>query len=79
MEKLQELQRKSNRDGMIISMYRQETIDEIPSLPTEWELDDPPICEEWTAALSKLKKGKAGGKTYRDNARVTCTWRSRVA
>ena len=45
------------------SQYRQETIDEIPNHPTEWELDDPPTCEELTVALSKLKKGKAGGKT----------------
>ena len=45
------------------SQYRQETIDEIPFHPTEWELDDPPTCEELTVALSKLKKGKAGGKT----------------
>ena len=44
------------------SQYRQETVDEIPSHPTEWELDDPPTCEELTVALSKLKKGKAGGK-----------------
>ena len=45
------------------SQYRQETIDEIPSHPTEWELDDSPTCEKLTAALSKLKRGKAGGKT----------------
>ena len=45
------------------SQCRQETIDEIPSHPTEWELDDPPTCEELTVALSKLKRGKAGGKT----------------
>jgi len=45
------------------SQYRQETIEEIPSHPTEWELDDPPTCEELMAALSKLKRGKAGGKT----------------
>ena len=45
------------------SQYRQETINEIPSHPTEWELDDPLTCEELMDAMSKLKKGKAGGKT----------------
>ena len=45
------------------SQYRQGTIDELPNHPAEWELDDPPTCKELTVALSKLKKGKAGGKT----------------
>ena len=29
------------------SQYRQGTIDELPNHPTEWELDDPPTCEEF--------------------------------
>ena len=45
------------------SQYRQEVIDGIPGHPVNWELDDPPTCEELLTALTKLKKGKAGGKT----------------
>ena len=35
----------------------------MPGHPIHRELDDPPTCEELRMALSKLKKGKAGGKS----------------
>ena len=45
------------------SEYRQEITDGMPSRPPFLELGDPPTLEELLSALSKLKKGKAGGKT----------------
>ena len=35
----------------------------MPAHPIHRELDDPPTCEELRIALSKSRKGKAGGKT----------------
>ena len=35
----------------------------MPSLPLCFDLDDPPTDEELEAALSRMKKGKAGGKS----------------
>ena len=47
----------------IPSEYSQEVIDLMPRRTPFLELDDPPTLEELLSALSKLKKGKAGGKT----------------
>ena len=35
----------------------------MPTHPTICELDEMPSCKELMSALSKLKKGKAGGRT----------------
>ena len=45
------------------SEYREQAINDLPLLPPIWELDSPPTDEELLQALSKLKKGKAGGKS----------------
>ena len=47
----------------ISSQYRQEVLDGMPSLPPIVELDHPPTFDELVEALSKLKRGKAGGRT----------------
>ena len=47
----------------IPSEYSQEEIDGLPQHPPHLELDEPPTLEELMKALSKLKRGKAGGKT----------------
>ena len=47
----------------ITNQYRQEVLDDMPSLPPVLELDHPPTFEEMMGALSKLKRGKAGGRT----------------
>lgn len=47
----------------IPSEYKEEVIAEIQQLPTKSHLDEPPTEEEIESALSKLKNGKAGGKT----------------
>ena len=47
----------------ITSPYRQEVIDEMTSHPPVLELDNPPTFEELENAMSKMKQGKAGGKT----------------
>ena len=44
------------------SEYCQEIIDGMPSHLPCLELDDPPTLEEFLSALSKLNRGKAGGK-----------------
>ena len=43
--------------------YKEEVIAEIQQLPIQSHLDEPPSEEEIETALSKLKNGKAGGKT----------------
>ena len=43
--------------------YRDEVIDDMPSLSTRWDLNDPPTAEELETALGKLKRGKAGGRS----------------
>ena len=45
------------------SEFCQDAIDTIPSHPPYLELDGPPTLEELWSALSKLKNGKASGKT----------------
>ena len=47
----------------IPSQYHQAVLDEMTSLPPALELDHPPTLEELIAALSRLKRGKAGGRT----------------
>ena len=47
----------------IPSKYKEDVIDEIQQLPTQLHLDEPPKEEEIESALSKLKNGKASGKT----------------
>lgn len=44
-------------------MYSQNVIEDLPTLSSEIEQDDPPLMEELMSALGKLKKGKAGGRT----------------
>ena len=48
----------------IPSQFKEEVISEIPARPTELSLDDPPSYDELMQALGKLKRGKAGGKTW---------------
>ena len=43
--------------------FNQEVIDKLPQHPSYLELDEPPTLDELLEALSKLKRGKAGGKT----------------
>ena len=45
------------------SEYGEQAINDLPFLPPIWELDSPPTDEELLQVLSKLKKGKAGGKS----------------
>ena len=47
----------------IPSQYHQAVLDEMISLPPALVLDHPPTLEELIAALSRLKRGKAGGRT----------------
>ena len=47
----------------IPSEYREQVINDMPSLPPILELDSPPTDEELSEALSKLKNRKAGGKS----------------
>ena len=47
----------------IPSQYCQKALDAMPSLYPDMELDHPPTFEELMEALSKLKRGKAGGTT----------------
>ena len=47
----------------IPSQYRQMVLDEMHSLPPALELDHPPTYDELIDTLSKLKRGKGGGKT----------------
>ena len=46
----------------IPSQYQQAVLDKMTSLPLALELDHPPTLEELIAALSRLKRGKAGGR-----------------
>ena len=46
----------------ILSEYQEEVIADMPSQPTHWDLDGPPTAEEFESVLSKLKRGKAGGR-----------------
>ena len=43
--------------------YNQLFIDEMESIPPYFKLDEPPSYDELVKALSKLKQGKAGGRT----------------
>ena len=47
----------------IPSHYQESVLDEMTSLPPALELDHPPTFEELITALSRLKRGKAGGRT----------------
>ena len=47
----------------VTSQYQQELVDEVPSLDEITTLDVPPSQEELINAMTKLKQGKAGGKT----------------
>ena len=47
----------------IPSSCQEETITDMPSQPTCWDLDVPPTMEELDIALDRIKEGKAGGKT----------------
>ena len=47
----------------IPSSYSQHAIEQLPTLPPDVEQDGPPSMEELNCALSKMKKGKAGGMT----------------
>ena len=47
----------------IPSEYCETVIDNLPPQPIRSDLDNPPTDEEIESALSKLKNGKAGGKT----------------
>ncbi len=47
----------------IPSEYNQEEIDKLPQHTPHLELDEPPTLEELLKALSKMKRGKASGKT----------------
>ena len=52
-----------NRVLNVPSEVDQDVVGQMPSWPTEWELDRPPSEEEMLQALGKLRKGKAGGKS----------------
>lgn len=45
------------------SQCQEEAIANLPSLPVQWDLDSPPIAEEFESVVSKSKRGKAGGRT----------------
>ena len=47
----------------IPSEYCQKVLDDMPSLPPVMELDHHPTSEELGEKMSKLKRGKAGGRT----------------
>ena len=53
----------SHMSSNIPSQYHQMVLDGMHSLPPALELDHPPTYDELIDALSKLKRGKAGGKT----------------
>ena len=46
----------------ILSEYCQDVLDGTPSLPLAMELDHPLTSEELMETLSKMKRGKAGGR-----------------
>ena len=58
----------------IPSEYCQEVLDNMPSLPPVMELDHHPTSEELVAAMSKLKRGKAGPWKDGDPTRTAATW-----
>ena len=47
----------------VTSECRQQLIDEMPSWETKDCLDDPPTSDELVAAMEKMKRGKAAGRT----------------
>ena len=47
----------------IPSRYHQGVLDGMPSLPSALGLDHPPTFDEFIEAISRLKKGKVGGRT----------------
>ena len=47
----------------VTSQCNQQLIDEMPSWETIQGLDDPPTSDELVAAMEKMKRGKAGGRT----------------
>ena len=47
------------------STFDEEAIQQMEAMPPWLELDEPPTEEELEAALSKLKKSKAGGNVWR--------------
>ena len=52
-----------NRLLNVESVFSEEVVERITALPPSAELDTTPSKEELVSALSKLKSGKAGGKT----------------
>ena len=63
----------------IPSQCYKEVIDAMPVHTIYYELDDPSTCEELRTALSKLRKGKAGGKTGILPELLHGVWRDRDA
>ena len=57
------LQRWHQHFSKLLSVFDEEAIQQMQAMPPWLDLDEPPTEEELEAALSKLKKSKAGGKT----------------